>query len=161
MADGFGVRRLTVNLQPAGATPGPEICALQTRICIGNTPIPFTPRCCWFWRTCWGWISICRWWRTVPPQVACDPAVSQFQCAPASPIVDPGHFMDPVDPATLKAELQMALAQAEAAEKAQAEALAPKTKEDIQSALKDLEAAGQQIAEARKDLEAKLKAGGT
>lgn len=162
MPDGFGVRRLTVNLQPAGAAAAPEICVLQSRICIGYTPFPYTPRCCWLWRTCWGWISYCRWWRTPIPQVGCGqfgPTVDP--CGPGSPIVDPGHFIDPVDPATLKAELQAALAQAEAAEKAQAEALAPKTREEIQTTLKDLEVAGQQIAEARKDLEAKLKGGGT
>jgi hypothetical protein len=78
-------------------------------------------------------------------------------------VIDPrGVLTDPViDFASLKAELQAALAQAEAMEKAEAEGLVPKTQDEIKSALGDLDYAQRQIEAARAELQDRLKGGGS
>jgi len=81
-------------------------------------------------------------------------------CGAASPVInqpDPlGQVVNPaVDLATLKAELRSALARVEEQEKTQAQALAPKTPEDTEEALRALDEAQRELDAARNELRSK------
>jgi hypothetical protein len=70
-------------------------------------------------------------------------------------VQDPrGPVVNPVaDLASLRAQLRAALAEVETLEKAQADASAPKSEEDIREALNELDAAQKQIEAARAELQ--------
>jgi hypothetical protein len=74
-------------------------------------------------------------------------------------VQDPrGPIVNPVaDLASLRAQLRAALVEIDALEKAQAEASAPKSEEDIKQALSELDAAQKQIEAARAELQQQVR----